>query len=305
MSAHAVSDIRAKFPDAMIDWLVESRCAPVIDERRLVNGVIVVPRQRWKGKPGPSSWVEQIRFHQRLMRSQYDVAIDLQGHTKTALCLRLVRSPRKLAAKATDVIGRMMNPIARPAEPGTHMVERLRGVVSEVLPVAASGDPLMPELKQEQTMIESQLTSRRPLVTITVGAGQPDKKIAPVHISFLGERLVGMGYQVALLGGPGEARPSCPGAMDWVGKLSLRESMAAIVKSAVHISGDTGNGHVAAAYGIPTISVFGPTDPARFRPYSDHGRVLQVGSETDSVSAEAILESVLEVLEGRGAAVPR
>ena len=41
------------------------------------------------------------------------------------------------------------------------------------------------------------------------------------------------------------------------------------------IGGDTGPLHLAAAVGVPVVALFGPTDPARSRPYSPRAIVLR------------------------------
>ena len=42
--------------------------------------------------------------------------------------------------------------------------------------------------------------------------------------------------------------------------------LAVLARAAVFISGDTGPLHFAAGLGVPTISLFGPTSPARWAP---------------------------------------
>ena len=93
------------------------------------------------------------------------------------------------------------------------------------------------------------------------------------------------------IGGPGEVAPQVEGAIDLVGKLSLFETMAAIAHSSLTLAADTGAGHIAPAYGVPVVSVFGPTDPEEFRPYTDRGIVLKNGSETRAVAPEEIVRA--------------
>lgn len=51
------------------------------------------------------------------------------------------------------------------------------------------------------------------------------------------------------------------------GKLSLRQSMALFAEMDLAICTDSGPAHLAAATGTPTIALFGPTDPIRWRPW--------------------------------------
>ena len=71
--------------------------------------------------------------------------------------------------------------------------------------------------------------------------------------------------------------------------------MAVIARSSLVLAADTGAGHLAAAYGVPVVSIFGPTDPEEFRPYSDAGIVLKSGDRTDDVSPEQVVMAAKEL----------
>ncbi|RYG34251.1 hypothetical protein EON81_16025, partial [bacterium] len=84
----------------------------------------------------------------------------------------------------------------------------------------------------------------------------------------------------------------------YVGKLPLRETLALVQASRLHVASDTGTGHMAAAVGTPVISVFGPTDPAVFRPYAKRGIVLRDGSNPADVTLEKLESEVRRSLAG-------
>jgi len=50
MAAWAATAIRNRHPDAFICWAVEERCAPVVDRNRLVDKIVEIPRERWRGR---------------------------------------------------------------------------------------------------------------------------------------------------------------------------------------------------------------------------------------------------------------
>ena len=86
---------------------------------------------------------------------------------------------------------------------------------------------------------------------------------------------------VLLLGSAGEA-PLCddiaadaPGACQVVaGKISLLDAMALIAAARGVVSNDSGLMHVAAAFGVPQVAVFGSTSPLHTPPLSAHARVV-------------------------------
>lgn len=70
------------------------------------------------------------------------------------------------------------------------------------------------------------------------------------------------------------------------GKLSLRESMALYARMNLAICVDSGPAHLCAAAGIPTIAIFGPTDPNRWRPYGPQHQAIFDRSINCSACAE-------------------
>ena len=72
--------------------------APVVDENRLVNSVAEFPRDKWKANRwSPATWREQLRAYAGLRKHKFDWGLDLQGHSKTALALRIAKPKRRLA----------------------------------------------------------------------------------------------------------------------------------------------------------------------------------------------------------------
>src|SRR5271156_5091081 len=96
------------------------------------------------------------------------------------------------------------------------------------------------------------------------------------------------------------------------GKLSIRQSMALYELMDLAICTDSGPAHLAAAAGIPTLSIFGPTDPTRWRPYlalprgryanqsspgDDQSRRLPVGLERQPTAGRQVLRENLAVYD--------
>lgn len=63
-----------------------------------------------------------------------------------------------------------------------------------------------------------------------------------------------------------------PGALNLAGKLSLAESACVLARAAAYVGPDTALTHMAAALGVPTVALFGPTDPLQWGPWpKGHG----------------------------------
>ncbi len=299
MAAWAATAIRNQHPDAFLGWALESRCVPVVDTQRLVSQLSVFPREQWKKKRGsPATMVDQIRTYLGLRKHKFEIAIDLQGHSKTALAARLSGAKTRLSARATDSLARRLNPVLPPAQaPGEHEIELYRRTLLQLGFDQSPESPIMPELREWDS------TNR--LITIQTGAGEEDKRV-PISIwESVARTLLAQGSEVVALGGPHDPKLLVEGVTDRVGALTLAEAMAAIKASRVHLAGDTGSGHIAAALGVPVVSVFGRTDPAQFRPWTKHGIALREGPTPGDTSPESIINAALKLMEVEsGAPIP-
>lgn len=82
-------------------------------------------------------------------------------------------------------------------------------------------------------------------------------------------------YHLVVLAGPGDdfcqafEEISSPRIINLQGKTTLKESMSIISRSLLCVGNDSGMNHIAEAYGVPCLTIFGPTDP-RFG-FTPHG----------------------------------
>ena len=106
--------------------------------------------------------------------------------------------------------------------------------------------------------------------------------------------LAARGHRVVLTGGPDPdevayvadlARGMPAGTLNFAGKLSLGAAGCILSRAACYIGPDTAMTHVAAALGVPTVALYGPTDPVKWGPWpKDHGAATnpwqRVGSQS-------------------------
>jgi len=89
--------------------------------------------------------------------------------------------------------------------------------------------------------------------------------------------LLGSGKEVALCE---EIAAAAPGACRVLaGQTALLDAMALIAASRGVVSNDSGLMHVAAAFGIPQVAVFGSTSPEHTPPLNDRARVIWLKEE--------------------------
>lgn len=98
----------------------------------------------------------------------------------------------------------------------------------------------------------------------------------------LAEELISSKKKVVLLGGKREsdevARRKLPLSLICLcGKTSIEESMGVVAKAECLASADTGLMHCAGAMGVPTVSLFGCTDPREYAPSGANSLCVSAG----------------------------
>lgn len=304
MAAWTATAIRNKHPHAFISWAVEPRCASVVDRKHLVTQAAEVPQDRWRRRRwSPGTWSQMVGFYARLRRLRFDFGMDLQGHSKTAICLRLARPKQRIAARSTDALAVKLNPVYGTKPESMHTVEWNHEVLQTFGDFALPIRPIMPIRDSAWEAVRSHLPSGR-IASISVSAGHPSKVYPAQSWREVALGLIQDGFEVVFLGGPTDTPIDVPGTTDLVRKLPLDQTMAVVAHSALHLAGDTGTGHMAAAYGVPVLSVFGSTNPETYRPYTDLGIVLREGKIPDNVASDWVIQAARELDRRARAALP-
>jgi heptosyltransferase-2 len=70
-----------------------------------------------------------------------------------------------------------------------------------------------------------------------------------------------------------------PRIVDLSGKAALEETFPLIRSMKAFVSNDTGPMHIAAAQGVPTLGLFGPSSPILWAPYGEGNRYISHGEE--------------------------
>jgi ADP-heptose:LPS heptosyltransferase len=64
---------------------------------------------------------------------------------------------------------------------------------------------------------------------------------------------------------------------------------ALLARCAGYVGCDSGVSHLAALCGVPTVAVFGPTDPARWAPLGEQARAMRApNARLDQLDADAV-----------------
>ena len=92
---------------------------------------------------------------------------------------------------------------------------------------------------------------------------------------------------------------------DFSATLTLRESAALLARMQVCVGVDTGLPHLAASFGVPVVTLFGPTDPRRWRPWRTAHAVVQPAWPREAmadITVDEVLAATGRLIDDQGIA---
>ena len=94
------------------------------------------------------------------------------------------------------------------------------------------------------------------------------------------------------MGAPSFPRSSCCTAAPVVYEEDVGEAASLVAGADVYLGNDAGMTHVAAALGVTTLAVFGPTDPHVWRPLGPRVSVIACGTRFEHLDAPELLRAL-------------
>ena len=119
---------------------------------------------------------------------------------------------------------------------------------------------------------------------ICPGAGSMKKRWPLERFMMVAAELKKRGLQPSIILGPAEvdleaALHHIPQSQAQVVKTRTFQELITVLESTViYVGNDSGVSHLAAFLGVPTLVIFGPSDPDRWRPFGDHVRIVKAAS---------------------------
>ncbi|MGE3705995.1 MAG: glycosyltransferase family 9 protein [Vicinamibacterales bacterium] len=281
--------LRSHFQDAFISYLVEPAAAPVVQGHPAIDELIVAPRGR--GLAGLRAEWALIR---RLRARKFDLVLDFHGGPRASVLTWLSGAPRRIGY---EVVGRAWMyttrvPRARDLRP-RHSVENQWDLLHAlgIPPPDPTRHPVtMAAPADTAGVVGARLAAAgvdqsARLIVIHVSAGNPFRRWPIPAFAEVAARLAADdgAHRVLVTAGPSErdaaarvietARSHLPpdqmGRVLACGEFSLDELRALVDRAALFIGGDSGPMHIAATSRVPVVGLYGPTLPARSRPWRD------------------------------------
>jgi len=317
----AAAALRNARPEWTIDWVVDSRWAPLLvnSEGRgeIVNRAHLAETKMWSA--APFSWktlrsVAQLR--KELRAERYDVVVDMQGTMRSAVIGRFARAreftgyenPREAAAahlyRSTQ---RRM---------GVHIVEQGVALLGAACSLAL--EPAEVTLPHEEWADNwaAELVGDRRVCLLAASAGWGAKQWPVERYGALARELRTMGF-VPLVNAPkkddvlaASVVAASGGAAEMV-VCNVTGLIALVRRTSLLVGGDSGPTHLAAALGVPLVALYGPTDPARNGPWGSgpmrvirgegsvtcHKRVAEIDAGLARITVDEVMREVSALLE--------
>jgi heptosyltransferase-1 len=277
-----VWDLRARLPDARIDWVVEEGYVHLLEpllskgEFKGIDRIIPFGLRRWKKNLFKlDTWKQFFSFKAQLQAVQYNYVIETQGLLKSALVCTLANKSQGAVvaglANATQYSG--YEPIARwfynhsvqvPID--CHAVDRSRQVMASALDwplISRTTTPAFYAESFSNFITEKNITGlRKPYVLCFHSTAREAKRWSNQSWINLGQELANRGYQVVLPWGNSSERVVSERLAQEIPQslvpqtFSIEDAFSVITHAALTIGVDTGLTHLSAVLGKPTIEIY-------------------------------------------------
>ena len=282
--------LRANRPNAYIAWIIEEsfqdliKCNPDLDE------VIPVRTRYWRKNINIKSWNEIYQTRKLLKKREFDWTFDLQGLIKTGFIARMTGAPNRAGFHRSNCREKINawfnNHRSKYLSTDSHIVDRCLSqlsILGDFHPQTEFSLPICEKDEQasEAFMVKNSKLTEKPIAGINPGAGFPTKLWSIERYARFADKITEeLGFSILLTWGPGEEEMvrSIAESMkqkSWIAPATtIAESIGLYKKLSLFVGSDSGPFHICWALDIPTVSVWGPTDPNRNGAYSKNHKAV-------------------------------
>lgn len=302
--------LRARWPNARIDVLVNSYNLPVLENNPDISNAYAY--KKTKHRQGSDTRLrlvsDKLLLLWRLRRVRYERIILANAQfDRRSLSLAHFISPNSSVGISDGALHRtLIFPV--PAQKTGHHVDRLwglgkaLGVTTEAGRAVIFPDPILQKLAKK--------SDSRPLIAVHLSSRKPSQRWSSENFSRLINVLDEKGCAVRVFWSPGasddplhpgddekahEVALACPNIEPWPTQ-TLPELIASLSVCDGMVCSDGGHMHIAAALGLPIVALFGNSDVAHWHPWGVPYRVLQPESlNVSDLSAMTVLAACEDV----------
>jgi len=320
-----LSALRRSFPDANISWLVRPDFSALLKNHPHLNEIILFDR-RFLGKAWyhPRAFASVMSLIRRLRRSRFDLVIDLQGLFRSASLGWLSGSPNRFGMACAREMAHVFYTDKISQGPDcVHLVDYYLKIIAAAGAADTNAEFVLPTDPAAVDSVGRLLTDydigADSYAVFVIGSAHSDKRWPLERFAALAQKISSrFDLSIVATGTQPESelaerlrQITHVAVTNLAGQTNLSELTALLKQSRIVISNDTGPGHIAAALAVPTVLIFGRSNPARVAPYQTggcaaaidpDGRGLAIDSnnpqhDIKAVTVDMVYEKVLAQLE--------
>jgi heptosyltransferase-3 len=266
LSTGLLSHIIERYPGARLTIAAGPVAAPLFEAVPGLDEIIVLNKRRWG--------LHWLQLYARVVTRRWALVVDLRG---SALAWIVRAGDRRVMGKRDPQVHRV------------RQLGRLFGLDPPPSPV------LWTAPRHEQTA-DLLLPPGPPVLAVGPAANWRGKEWRAERFADLALRLTAPagpfpGARIAVLAAAPERSQAAPllaaaaagGIIDLVGRTDLLTAAAVLRRCAMFIGNDTGLTHIAAATGVPTLGLFGPSPVEQYAPWGDCTAVVRTALPQDQL----------------------
>lgn len=305
--------LRTNFPDAHITLAASPVNFEIMRHHPYVNEILNYNKKLFLRSP--SSFIEFLRT---LRKRRYDLAI-----VPVTVSISLTSNLLAFVSRATMRLGaESLNNIVNPTsflfnvrtslhwENDPHRHQTLRNLdILKPLEIAADNLQTVIGITEEEKseaarFLSSFFSEHKILIGFHPGAGKFANRWNAERFAETANQLCEKFFAAAVItAGPMDDEPvntmlrhiRSPHLL--VRRKSIRSDAAIVSLLNVFITNDTGIMHVAAATGVPTLSLFGPTDPLQWAPMGTKNRYIYGrNNDVNTITNQEVVDTACEML---------
>ena len=298
----ALTEARARRPEARFDWVVEEAFAPLVRLHPAVAEVIPVAARSWRRAPLQASTRQELASFLRVLRARaYDQIVDTQGlFFKSALIARAARGRRHGydPNSIKEVFSCALYDVRHAVEWNQHAIARNRALTGLALGYPPEGPP---DFGLDRAALAG--PAHAPYGVLLHATARADKEWPEANWRMLAAAL-GTGIDLVVPFGSEAERErairiaaATPRAR--VPDRAPLDAMARLIAGASFAVGvDTGLLHLAAALGVPLVAIFAASEPGLTGPMGA-GAIDVLGAKGAPPSVGEVNEAVVRIRDGR------
>ncbi len=301
MTLPALSLLKEHYPDCHITYLTDTPFTDILEASNHVDHVVGIDRRGFQRKDRIlRTVVDTLKLISENRKAGFDLAFDLQGFGETALLAYFSGAKICVGKQKKDFIRKNIYKLKIDAD---WAIDH-RSLYFNKAICQATGIPLPCELIAPSLPIPFKSLKNKKLIGLNIGASTPNRRWSESHFINLAEILTELGYKIQFFLGPQE---------EWLKsqintvcmknrwKLALHFNMNSLMQDlsqcSLLVSNDTGPGHLAAAFGIPVITLFSTGDPDNVKPLAPRASWFRDLGNINDINAEEVSKACLKILK--------